>query len=126
MAVTAPPHVVEVLDPVLAHNRTHGVLAFGGLTAHGDGFVIGRDEELLGRVQTIHAQRLQSVVEIDHVPVVGRDQVRFRIDDLAGGHGAANDSRQNFFRDGLRHDVTAGPRLRSSLHPRATGARRSI
>jgi hypothetical protein len=82
MAVAASADVIKVFNAVLAHDLANLSLALRGQGTGGNRLVICGDQKFMRRMQTVYAQFLHDLVKVHHVPVVGCDQIRLRVDDV--------------------------------------------
>ena len=103
VAVPTAPDVVKHPDLEPLDDVAHALLALGRVARDRHRFVIGNDHDLFGSVQAFDPELIQGGREIDHVPVVDRDQLGFGEDDLTRPHGTTEDAGENLFAGGLPH-----------------------
>ena len=103
VAVPAPSGIEKVIDAVFRHDFANLLLPFRRRRADRHGLVVGADENLVGVVKPLDAEFRQRPVEIDHIPVVDRDQLGLRVDDIAGRYVVPGHPRQDLFRYRLAH-----------------------
>jgi hypothetical protein len=86
VAVSAAPHVEEILHAPVPRRPAVEVSALGGARAAVDHVVIGHHDDLVRGREAVDAQGVELALGAHHHPVVDHDEVRHGVEDLARLH----------------------------------------